>query len=531
MTPYDPQSISSNNQRQPKKINRMRKMRREERHVENVDMGWWKISRRARHDGCTFLECILLSIIHFRTHNQSTPGMMSVCRDSNKALARMADSSPMAVANAIGKLVVDGYLERRGDGAKRYLKCTEKYQPNLNPEVMVSTENDDKNDSTNLNPGVMVLRSNLNPEIMVSTVLKEEEDKKNNFLRRKLNRGFADAKPRNKTIVDFPVKNSRIQREAVRIIEFWNSIPGITRHKNPDTKVYAESIRLLDKLLTGKLTTFKFEERFFKRQFPTQKRERRLSKIFSPDEIISVLSDYAEYLKEGNWPEDKSKLPRALPTLLYNPRTQRSWFVLAWNRGKPEEIEQRQPADIQAFVEVYPEFAETSSARRSDLHKLAADYREWWTRSVPDWTGVNNKHDGFAYRYWNGIDAGRYLFIVDFLQYVKSQPWMKGAPSPRALRIGGKLWNGWLDHVNDMWGGHADLRDPEVRDADRDADEIDIAAMVRELNGGSTAPRWIDQPRRESQDSGVVVPRDPLDFWADDDDDDGYGDDQDCDAK
>jgi hypothetical protein len=42
------------------------------------------------------------------------------------------------------------------------------------------------------------------------------------------------------------------QQDAVAIVEWWNSLPGVTKHTSPSTKTYQSAIQYLSHLLEGK---------------------------------------------------------------------------------------------------------------------------------------------------------------------------------------------------------------------------------------------------------------------------------------
>jgi hypothetical protein len=120
-------------------------------------------------------------------------------------------------------------------------------------------------------------------------------------------------------------KKKHIPRKNA-IVEFWNTLPYVRNHYDPSSKVYRKASQRIRLLRSGKIgKKFALDPKWADRMGIPKKawngtiwsdkkiklNLERLSKIFHP-----------EYL-----PRDKSRMPRDLPTLIYNERSGKSLFI------------------------------------------------------------------------------------------------------------------------------------------------------------------------------------------------------------
>lgn len=118
------------------------------------------------------------------------------------------------------------------------------------------------------------------------------------------------------------------------IMDYWNSLETTRKHLKADSKVYKTAIRYLKQLNTGtfgKMVTLKVEQKLSSTD--------RIKK-WTNDEIKQVLDTTLLVFQAGYWPTDKSQIPTDLASLIYNPRSQFSWFLRCW-KNPPQAIEQQ----------------------------------------------------------------------------------------------------------------------------------------------------------------------------------------------
>ena len=120
-------------------------------------------------------------------------------------------------------------------------------------------------------------------------------------------------------------------------VEYWNSLKGTRKHKDTESKVYKECRKKIRQLMKGELSNVQFDKEWVKKN-----NIRNIKKPWTEALIYKGMDRLALLFKEGYWPEDKSWLPRSLPDLIYNPMTQKSWFLWVMCNGNPELHETRE---------------------------------------------------------------------------------------------------------------------------------------------------------------------------------------------
>lgn len=142
------------------------------------------------------------------------------------------------------------------------------------------------------------------------------------------------------------------KREAV---DAWNSIPQVSKHTDMTTGIMANVSSTLDDLAQGRF----FDRREWDPDF--LKHNRIPDDWTRPGEnpkvmeaqIVRTVRKYACYWKEGCWPPDKKNLPRSLSDFLYNPRSQKSWFLIVVQNGEAKPIGKKNGNGFKDYIEVY----------------------------------------------------------------------------------------------------------------------------------------------------------------------------------
>lgn len=114
-------------------------------------------------------------------------------------------------------------------------------------------------------------------------------------------------------------------------IKFWNSLPNTRKHAQPSSKVYKEILRKFRMMRKGiYFTKVHLDKDWLAKNKITKK---QLAKKWGERSIKQAMQELDKLLTEGYWPKDKSKLPKSLNSLLYNPRTQKSLFLYVYMNG------------------------------------------------------------------------------------------------------------------------------------------------------------------------------------------------------
>jgi len=170
-------------------------------------------------------------------------------------------------------------------------------------------------------------------------------------------------------------KAPTINKKPDPFISFWNLLPNTPHHKSPETKIYKSTKRLLRELRVGRFGKSKtWNKEWLKRnKIPAQYLN---GKKWTDKEIQEGLRRLALHFIEGYWPEDKKHIPHNLHDLLYNPRTQSSWFLRDMV-NEPSPLQSTFKPDYIYHDEDYYEADGTIKAefRRGDEINLVNDYK------------------------------------------------------------------------------------------------------------------------------------------------------------
>jgi len=112
-------------------------------------------------------------------------------------------------------------------------------------------------------------------------------------------------------------------------LEKWNSFQSTQSHNSPNTKTYKKARQYFFQLVRGTFWQNKvLDEDWWKRcKIPQSWKTKRWPR----SKLLEGLESLEKLFLEGYWPPDKSKLPRDLPSLLYNSNTGKSFFFQVLN--------------------------------------------------------------------------------------------------------------------------------------------------------------------------------------------------------
>ncbi len=185
------------------------------------------------------------------------------------------------------------------------------------------------------------------------------------------------------------------------LVESWNSYEQTKTHKNPETKVYKNSINLLNLLKSGKFGS-KCPINGNLRIMLKKKNPSLLTTKWTDSMILEAFERASKLYLNDHKPSNKAVLPKDLPTLIYNPRTKNSYLLRSF-LDEPDLITQKEEAK--------------------------EDWMDWWIQS--DITSDSKELKDILSdrlvqikKYWEKLDTLPDEFLDD----------------PFVKRLGGKSW-------------------------------------------------------------------------------------------
>lgn len=127
------------------------------------------------------------------------------------------------------------------------------------------------------------------------------------------------------------------------LIDFWNSLDGLPKHVNTNTKTYKNISILLKEIKTKGFASKKLDSDWLERNGIQQRFIDIPWTIFDIKSAMQILSNMVQ---GGKWPGPKSFLSKVpLEKIIYNLHGGTSWLLYARNKGKAvpwhEEIQGR----------------------------------------------------------------------------------------------------------------------------------------------------------------------------------------------
>lgn len=147
-------------------------------------------------------------------------------------------------------------------------------------------------------------------------------------------------------------EKTRTPKKSI-FLDNWNNLkensPTIRQHLKPETKTYQKTVKLIKHLMNGTFGDMCHVDPDFRRR--NHIKESFLSKKWTQEELMLCINRLSLLLKEGYIPfPDKDKLPKDLPTLIHNPRTNTSMLLLVYNH--PPRPANKEKTDEQIDKEI-----------------------------------------------------------------------------------------------------------------------------------------------------------------------------------
>lgn len=243
---------------------------------------------------------------------------------SNEQLACMFNKSDQTISNTISGLckkeLITTDFHRHAGGTTRWVELNQDYKNSYSATIRKFIVNKDNS---------------------IKTLSKDNEGAKQDFAqkgvpskrRNKLSHKDLSRMAQRTGELNGTRKSPVKDKSPNSLIEYWNSLPGVRKHKNPNSKIYQQAVSMIRKLKRGTM----FEGVHFNSQWLKDKKIELGTCVLSfsdSEEIKQVFKNLSLMYQPGYWPEDKSWLKGLnLCDLIYNPRARNSWFLAVV--GKP----------------------------------------------------------------------------------------------------------------------------------------------------------------------------------------------------
>ncbi len=250
------------------------------------------------------------------------------CYTTNKNIAEIMEMSEWEVSRAISKLRRLGHIEvTKNEEGHRHITIASQYQDlqktlhkstrrgglqkSARRSASKSMKSQEKNTPLNTS-GIKSLSLDSFPNVKESSNFSSREQEEEKLLA-----ASDDAENQFK---------KSFSKKITSLMDYWNTLPNVPKHKNKDSQVYSFSCQKLDLLIKGQLgEKVSLDEIWSKRHnIP----EHWSTEKWTTEQIKSTMKKISNLYTEGYWPQDKSKLPRQLHRLIYSPETMSSWFLM-----------------------------------------------------------------------------------------------------------------------------------------------------------------------------------------------------------
>lgn len=121
----------------------------------------------------------------------------------------------------------------------------------------------------------------------------------------------------------------------INLINYWNKLNNVPKHKKMDTKVYKKSCDMLKRLRNGTFSKHYSINSDFMKNNNIKSSDLRIK--WSITNIKKAMNNVSLFYTEGYWPLDKSKIPKTLPNLIFNAYSGNSFFLKAFF-NPPEKL-------------------------------------------------------------------------------------------------------------------------------------------------------------------------------------------------
>ena len=243
------------------------------------------------------------------------------------------------------------------------------------------------------------------------------------------------------------LKNNTVVKEykTNSLIEYWNALPLVPRHKDASSKVYRRIADMLINIQRGRFFSYRGTP------ITDDFKKRHSIKLLDPNngvwcslssgEIKEVLLKLSLMFSPLYLPADKSWLKKiSLEKLIYNRNANTSWF-LAMCYEEPKKIRiqraaqaEKYPKELESFIQFVSSTTETS---RIMVAKCVDEIINFY-RKLP----ASARSRGCDFLAACGTERD---FLIHYRDYLLRQSWMS-APSISSIDIKSKVFRAYLRH-------------------------------------------------------------------------------------
>lgn len=241
------------------------------------------------------------------------------------------------------------------------------------------------------------------------------------------------------------------------VLQDWNSLLRPACVHEPNTKVAQQIVEYLGLMrngVFGDLSRRKWDIDWLTKHKIDLKKFSEKKWTFR--EIRKTLRGaFANMYKDGFWPPDKKMLPCRLTDALYNPRTNRSFFIQAYYDP---------PGSIIQIKDPYPSITEDlTKAGILNLKEMKfGDQKQYYdgVRSLAKYLEeIDWRIRGARQMFGMGKEKSPYLLIMEYVKWMKCENEDLKAPSkiPERFHVGMIkpdfwMWRKFMEAVNLYWG-------------------------------------------------------------------------------
>jgi len=250
-----------------------------------------------------------------------------------------------------------------------------------------------------------------------------------------------------------PVPTEQPKQETAKTdkwVEYWNSLPGVRKHKNPNSDKYRNTAKMIRVFANGKLFSNKVLDKAWLKEKKIAKH--LLTRKLNDTQLKEVLKELSKMFVVGYWPDEKGWVQSAgLAGLLYNKWSHNSWALVVQTRPaatlketQPNKPQENEDAYFVAAVEELEQTLENEEFEENDRKQVArcVDMLDKW------WETWDGKTQRLAERF-GFIGLCRY-----FGEWVGGRAARWGELKLSFIKPGGKLWDEFCLYVeDDVLGG------------------------------------------------------------------------------
>lgn len=237
------------------------------------------------------------------------------------------------------------------------------------------------------------------------------------------------------------------QPKRSRLITYWNRKEGCQTHSKPDSKTYINAAKMLRQLKSGSF----YKGKIFDKKWLEAHKD-LVHKSWTDKELKLAIDSVALFHKDGYWPAEKSKIPRSLKDLIYNPISKKSLLISAYRKPPgllsdqmrlPNEINPKVTDKLIAIL--YDGEVKDSNLSREDLSKTInaaneiINYHDWIDLEVCE-------KQPFLKRHFRNND---FDLVNRYIEFLTEERYVNYIIKPHMLGPKSYNWNEFLKYLSE----------------------------------------------------------------------------------